>query len=552
MLRRLMKLNPDAIAPTLVIALINLAKQHSDLGNWVAGLAAAEEAVSVLEPLAAQNAASFEPGLATALINQSVLLSRLGRKHDAVEASTRATQLVTRLILVNPLRFAPDMASAFAVHAAHLNDVGRREEALEDLENALRMWRKLTAANPAHEPELARSLRNLGLLLSNLGRGKEALSAAQEANALWTKLAADEPRAFDLDLGRSLESLSGRLADEGRTADALAPAEQAVAIFRRLATGSARFQPELAESLGSLSSVLGDLKRWPDALAASREAVTVWERLADGDPEPFEPRLARGLERLLADLSRSGRGRHQDAVPTAERLVAIRRRQVAADPARLPDLATALHGLGAVLRKSGRRREAWAVAWEVGHLGQERDRSSPSPVSSGPPGKPADVRTARALTERARDLASAGRKTEALAAHEEATQMWRTLAHRNSLCRPDLAQSLIKVTILLGETGEPESAIAAGDEAVAIYRQLAPENPEEYEPQLARSLTLTAWSRLLAGQGRLPPCADELAEAAKIYQRLATAQPGTYADPLNTVQSLLADLREGPGNGPNS
>jgi len=549
-LRRLVKLNPHAVAPTLATALTNLANRHADLGSWADGLAAAEEAVSVLEPLAAQNAASFEPGLAVALVSESVLLSKLGRRHDALAASTRASRLTTRLIVVNPLRFAPDMANAWAVRAADLSAVGRREEALEDLENALRIWRKLAAADPAaYEPDLARSLCNLGLLLGDLGRRKEALAAAQEANAVWTKLATDNPRAFDADLGRSLESLSGRLADEGRPTDALAPAEQAVEVFRRLAVHSARFQPELAGSLSSLSSALSDLRRWPEALAASREAVAAWERLADDDPEPFEPGLARGLERLLADLWHCGRGRHPDVLPAAERLVAIRRRQAAADPALQPDLVVALHMLIAVLRKSGRRREAWAVAWEAGHLGREQGKSSAPPVSSRPAETPADARTARTLTERGSELTQAGRKTEALAAHEEATRMWRALADRNSLCRPDLAQSLIKVAILLGETGRPEPAVAAGGEAAAIYRQLAAENPEEYEPQLARSLTLTAWSRLLAGEGRLPPCADELAEAAAIYRRLATAQPGTYAGPLSTVHGLLTDLREAPGSG---
>jgi hypothetical protein len=103
---------------------------------------------------------------------------------------------------------------------------------------------------------------------------------------------------------------------------------------------------------------------------------------------------------------------------------------------------------------------------------------------------------------------------------------------------------LIKVARLLGETGRPEPAVAVSGEVVVIYRQLVPEDPEEHEPQLARSLTLSAWSRLLAGEGRLPSCAGELAEAAGIYQRLATTQPGTYTEPLSTVQGLLADLQK--------
>jgi tetratricopeptide (TPR) repeat protein len=560
-LRRLASSNPDAIVPDLANALINLAGQHRDLGSWVDGLVAAQEAVSLLEPQAAHNPARFEPQLAIALTNQSVLLSNLGRKQDALAVSTRVCAVTTRLVLVDPTRFVPDMASAWALRSAALNAVGRHQEALEELEKALRVWRRLADTDPAaHEPELARSLRNLGVLLATLGQEQEALATAQEANALWTKLSVGSPRTFDLDLGRSLERLSWRLTDAGRPAEALAPAERAVAVFRLLAARSERFLPELAGSLSSLGKVLSELRRRPDALTVSREAVAVWDRLPAGAPEPFQPELARSLEYLLVDLAHNNQLRQPEALSAARRLVAIRRRQAADDPTRQPDLVDALQLLVGVLKKSGRRREAWAVAREVGRevsqeFGRQIDREvdrllakrgrSDAPRVSSPP---ADARAARTLTKRGDELAKAGRKTEALQAYEDATEMWRTLAEGNPLCRSDLAQCLLQTAGLLGETGSPELAVAAGDQAVAIYRDLAPEYPEEYEPQLARSLIMTAWSRLLSGAGRQPPCLAELAEAAEIYGRLATAQPGTYTGPLSTVQSLLSDLREIPGN----
>ena len=69
---------------------------------------------------------------------------------------------------------------------------------------------------------------------------------------------------------------------------------------------------------------------------------------------------------------------------------------------------------------------------------------------------------------------------------------------------------------------------------------------ESYEPELARSLTLAASYRLAAGEGHQPGCADEFAEAAEIFRRLAVAQPAKYAAPLAAVEGLLADLLNKP------
>ncbi|WP_411573348.1 tetratricopeptide repeat protein, partial [Streptomyces scabiei] len=78
---------------------------------------------------------------------------------------------------------------------------------------------------------------------------------------------------------------------------------------------------------------------------------------------------------------------------------------------------------------------------------------------------------------------------------------------------PDLAASLSNLGIRLAEVGRRAEALAAEQEAVEIYRRLAKGNPAAYEPDLATSLTVFAM--LLAAEGdlaevRFPRDAEEV------------------------------------------
>ncbi|MFE7268870.1 tetratricopeptide repeat protein, partial [Streptomyces sp. NPDC057592] len=96
--------------------------------------------------------------------------------------------------------------------------------------------RQLAALDPAaHEPDLARSLSNLGIRLSGAGRRVEALTATEQAVEIRRRLAALDPAAYEPDLARSLSNLGNRLSGAGRRVEALTATEQAVEIRRRLA-----------------------------------------------------------------------------------------------------------------------------------------------------------------------------------------------------------------------------------------------------------------------------------------------------------------------------
>ena len=87
--------------------------------------------------------------------------------------------------------------------------------------------------------------------------------------------------------------------------------------------------------------------------------------------------------------------------------------------------------------------------------------------------------------------------------------------------------SLSNLAVYLGDLGRREDALAAGEEAVAIYRELAAARPDAFLwPDLARSLTNLAV--YLGGLGRREDALAAIREAAGIYQELAAARPDAF------------------------
>jgi tetratricopeptide (TPR) repeat protein len=96
---------------------------------------------------------------------------------------------------------------------------------------------------------------------------------------------------------------------------------------------------------------------------------------------------------------------------------------------------------------------------------------------------------AKVLTMLGYALSELGRREEALAAAQEAVAHYRQLAQQHpEAFLPDLAMSLNNLGAMLSELGRREEALAAAQEAVAHYRQLAQQHPEAFLPDLAMSL----------------------------------------------------------------
>ena len=156
-----------------------------------------------------------------------------------------------------------------------------------------------------------------------------------------------------------------------------------------------------------------------------------------------------------------------------------------------------------------------------------------------------EAERAEALSNLSVTLSEVGRREEALAAAEEAVAIRRRLAEQNPQAyEPYLAMSLNNLARSLAEMGRREEALSAAEEAVAIRRRLAKQNPQAYEPDLA--LSLTALAAVLSYMGRREEALAAAEKAAGLYRRLAEQNPQAYepdlALSLNNLAAMLSDL----------
>ena len=131
------------------------------------------------------------------------------------------------------------------------------------------------------------------------------------------------------------------------------------------------------------------------------------------------------------------------------------------------------------------------------------------------------VDLAGSLNNVANSLSDLGRREEALAAAEEAVRLYQQLAQqRPDAFLPDLATSLNNVANRLSELGRREEALATAEEALLLYRQLAQQPPlegfrdqyrylAEHRDRLREAMNLARFKRLQSAASK----ADFLARA---------------------------------------
>jgi hypothetical protein len=134
-------------------------------------------------------------------------------------------------------------------------------------------------------------------------------------------------------------------------------------------------------------------------------------------------------------------------------------------------------------------------------------------------------------------LSEAGDRQGALAAAQEAVALYRALARENPQAfTPNLAASVSNLATFLSEAGDRQGALAAAQEAVALYRALARENPQAFTPNLAASVSNLAGRLSEAGDRQGALAAAQ--EAVALYRALARENPQAFTP--NLAMSLGA------------
>ncbi|HRE87094.1 MAG TPA: toll/interleukin-1 receptor domain-containing protein [Accumulibacter sp.] len=142
-------------------------------------------------------------------------------------------------------------------------------------------------------------------------------------------------------------------------------------------------------------------------------------------------------------------------------------------------------------------------------------------------------------------LSALGRREEALAASQEAEDLYRRLAHdRPDAFLPDLAGSLNNIGSWLSALGRYEEALAASQEAVDLYRRQAQDRPDAFLPNLASSLNNHGGD--LSELGRHEEALAANQEAVDLYRRQAQDGPDAFlpnlATSLTNLGNRLSDL----------
>jgi tetratricopeptide (TPR) repeat protein len=152
---------------------------------------------------------------------------------------------------------------------------------------------------------------------------------------------------------------------------------------------------------------------------------------------------------------------------------------------------------------------------------------------------------ARNLLNLSNWMSRLGRLEDALAAIEEAVTAYRQLAAaRPDAFLPDLAGSLTNQSVFLSDVGRREDALAAIEQSVKLRRQLAAARPDAFLPDLAMSLSNQ--SLRLADMGRREDALAAIEQAVTIRRDLAAARPDAFlpdlATSLNNQSSCLSGL----------
>ncbi|WP_218509742.1 toll/interleukin-1 receptor domain-containing protein [Variovorax sp. dw_308] len=138
-------------------------------------------------------------------------------------------------------------------------------------------------------------------------------------------------------------------------------------------------------------------------------------------------------------------------------------------------------------------------------------------------------------------LSAAGRREDALAATEEAVQVYRGLAQaRPDAFLPNLATSLNNLGNMLSDLGRREDALAATEEAVKICRGLAQARPDAFLPDLA--LSLSNLGKPLSDLGRREDALAATEEAVQVYRGLAQARPDAFLPDLAMSRNNLGNV----------
>lgn len=295
--RRLAATNPETYAPSVALALNNLANLHSDMRQLATAEAEYGKALKIYRRLAKANPNVYEPGVARVLNNIAILLKK---KQDLAAAERRyktALGIYRRFAAVKPEVYETDVAKTLNNLAILHKKMHRPEKAEAEFGKALEIRRRLAAGKKeADEVALSATLNSLAILHKDTHRFGEAEDEYREALEIRRRLALLNPDAYEPDMATTLNNLANLHCKMNRLTDAESEYGEALEIRRRfMAVDLIVYEGDVAMTLHNLALLHRDTRQTAKAEAEFEEAVLIWRRLVADRVMAHETDLAETL-----------------------------------------------------------------------------------------------------------------------------------------------------------------------------------------------------------------------------------------------------------------
>lgn len=533
----------------------------------------------------------------TDLVEDQPLVSLLETDHPDA-ALTAVIELLGSQVVTHTLPAAPRFAEAMLARATHRRETDRLDEAEDDAEVAVRTWGWLageldgipqalaalaglptlgaanlavsqalhatvTAPNEAWLPGLIAALIERSHIEAAQGTADLARVSAEAAQERAEWLVSEWTEDSRAHLAATLGVLAERDLEEGDDLSAADNYDEQAAVFADLGDapsegealmkagrilldqhdlegastrldlalnrlrGPAADEPgvwgeRLAEALEARGLCAMDEGDAMTAAAMSEEAAAAWQQQGLAGPQA---RCLSVRAECLTEL-----GHREDALAAAEAAASLAQ-DLSEDAFSVEDRVWLFNALSRALADVGQRGAALRVAQEQVRLLRLQEAAQPGR---------AHPQLALSLVNLSIDLKHLGNPVEAVAAAREGVGRLRILVRDEPLARADLASGLFELSNCLGWVGKLEEALTLVREASALWRSLEREQPGRFQADLASALSNEGGLWWQLGE---PVRATHLMEsAAEQLAALAEARPEQHGPALATVLTNLAGV----------
>lgn len=423
----------------------------------------------------------------------------------------------------DPHEVSAEHARRLHRHAVRLVEIGQLAAARTAAEKSVALWHVLTAHGlPGAESGLGLALNTLALAGDHDRSGAETLSLSQDVLRYYQDLAERDPGTYSADLAMAWNNHANRLADADRLDEALHGALTARDLYRDLAQDAPEHLPDVALAEYNLIRIHSALGQFGAATADARRAADLYQDLAARWPDQYRPHVPEVLG-SLAELLRTA-GQLAEALEVVEECLTESRRLVAHAPERFgQDLAERLSDATAVFDDHGDEERSRAAAEEAVDLLRplaERDTNAAPSLAN------ALIALSHHVPEQSIDLCR-----EAVAIYERAEASAPGVHGSGpAVARGALAEAL-------ATAGRYAEGLRAFDASIAALRPLSDRLPAAHGPELAQVLDLQ--SNALFDAGDPEGALSTATEAFEVFAVAVAEEPGAFLDEFARVSGNL-------------